>query len=86
MRCAGHASIPYGAPWVLTKPCSTPPFTNKDYIEGIEFFAGTPKDPSNPAGLVKNGFMTFTLTGDQISEVYYDSDGKRTWSAGPNGV
>ncbi len=80
MRCAGHASMPYGAPWGLAKPGTYPPFKPADYIDGIDFFAGTPKG-SDPAGLVKNGFMTFTLTGDQISEAFFDEDGKLTWSS-----
>ena len=80
MRCAGHASMPYGAPWGLAKPGTHPPFKPADYIKGIDFFAGTPKG-HDPAGLVKNGFMTFTLTGDQISEAFFDDDGHLTWSS-----
>lgn len=80
MRCAGHAAMPYGAPWVLAKTGSRPPFTSADYIDGIEFFAGTPKDPARPEGQVKNGFACFTLDKNQITELFYDSDGRCTWS------
>ena len=79
MRCTGHGSMPYGAPWGLTKPGSRPPFHPSEYIDGITFFAGTPKT-DDPAGLVKNGFMTFVLKGDQISEAFFDEDGRQTWS------
>jgi len=80
MRCTGHASMPYGAPWALARPGCRPPFSPCDYIDGIEFFAGTPKT-SDPAGLVRNGFMTFTLDCDQISEAFFDSDGTCAWSS-----
>ena len=77
MRCAGHASMPYGAPWALAKVGSTPPFKDSDFIDGIEFFAQTPMPK---CGLrVLNGFMTFALTGAGIEEAFYDSDGKQTW-------
>ncbi|WP_377189650.1 metallophosphoesterase family protein [Ruegeria meonggei] len=77
MRCTGHASMPYGAPWALAKLGSKPPFKKSDFIKDIEFFAQTPKPD---CGLhVKNGFMTFTFTGANIEEAFYDSDGKRTW-------
>lgn len=85
MRCAGHASMPYGAPWVLTVPGTKPPFNTpekkKCIIKGVEFFACTPKKPDCPAGQVKNGFMTFTLDRDRISEAYYDSEGACTWQS-----
>ncbi len=80
MRCAGHASMPYGAPWGLAKPGTHPPFKPSDYIDGIDFFAGTPKG-NDPAGLVKNGFMTFTLTGNKISEAFFDENGQLSWSS-----
>ena len=50
-------------------------------IEGIEFFACTPKPGAPKDGQVLNGFMTFTLNDDQISEAYYDSDGTCTWQS-----
>ena len=80
MRCTGHGAMPYGAPWGLTKPGSKPPFTSADYLPGISFFAGTPKNTSKPQGQVKNGFMLLTLSGGSITEEFYDEDGVRTWS------
>lgn len=77
MRCTGHASMPYGAPWALAKVGGTPPFKKSDYIDRIEFFAQTPKP--NCGLRVKNGFMTFALSGDTIEEAFYDSDGTKTW-------
>jgi len=77
MRCTGHASMPYGAPWGLAKVGSTPPFKKTDFIDGIEFFAQTPKPHCGL--LVKNGFMTVTLDGDTIEEAFYDSDCVKVW-------
>ncbi len=78
-RCIGHSSVPYGAPWGLTTAGSTPPFTPADYIDTVQFLAGTPTDPSVPAGQVKNGFAMITLSGDTVTEAMYDCDGLQTW-------
>lgn len=79
IRCAGHAAVPYGAPWGLTNPGSQPPFQPSDYISSVQFFAGTPVDPHLPGGQVKNGFAMITLTGTGITEAMFDSDGVQTW-------
>ncbi len=79
LRCIGHAGMPYGAPWGLTKADSQPPFTSPDYIEGIEFFAGTPVDISSPGGQVKNGFVLVTLSETGLTDEMFDSDGVKTW-------
>ncbi len=80
-RCIGHAAVPYGAPWGLTKAGSKPPFGPSDFIDTVAFAAGTPKDPALPAGQVRNGFCMITLTGNAITEEMYDSDGTQTWNS-----
>jgi hypothetical protein len=82
-RCTGHASMPYGAPWGLTTSDAKAPFGPGDWIDTVEFAAGTPKDKSKPNGQVKNGFMLITLKPTGIVEEFYDEDGKRTWSSAP---
>ncbi|WP_223426154.1 metallophosphoesterase family protein [Tateyamaria pelophila] len=77
MRCTGHASMPYGAPWGLAKVNRTPPFKKTGFIDHIEFFAQSPK--LDCGLLVKNGFMTVTLDGDTIEEAFYDSDCVKVW-------
>ena len=79
MRCTGHASMPYGAPWGLVKPGAQPPYTCDKYIDGIEFFACTPINKDDPAGQVKNGFMTFTLDAETLTEAFFDDDCTQTW-------
>jgi len=79
MRCTGHASMPYGAPWGLAKPGATPPFKTCDFIPSVEFFAQTPYPGKDPGQQVMNGYMSFTLNGDQIAEACYDSDGQCRW-------
>ncbi|WGI20250.1 metallophosphoesterase [Amylibacter sp. IMCC11727] len=80
-RCTGHASMPYGAPWGLAKPNAVAPFKAGDWIDTVEFAAGTPKDASKPNGQVKNGFMLITLSPNGIKESFYDEDGTETWSS-----
>ncbi|KMW59633.1 hypothetical protein AIOL_004615 [Candidatus Rhodobacter oscarellae] len=84
MRCTGHASMPYGAPWgLVTERATTPPYKAGDYISTVDFAASTPLEPSDPKGLVKNGFMRITLGENGITEAFFDQDNTQTWSNEP---
>lgn len=80
-RCTGHASMPYGAPWGLAKIGKQAPFSKGDWIDTVEFAAGSPKMDTAPNGQVKNGFMLLTLSSTGVSEAFYDEDGVKTWSS-----
>ena len=81
MRCSGNASMPYGAPWGLTRAGSTLPFDKGDFLPSIEFFSQTPMCENDYAGQVKNGFSMITLNGDTITESFFDQDGACKWSS-----
>lgn len=60
-RCVGHAAIPFGAAWGLNGNSA------------IDYSANTP-NPIVPGIRVMNGFLVITLTGDTLSDAFYDQD------------
>ena len=79
-RCVGHGAIPYGLAWGLTKPDTDyNAGPTIDYIDTVEFFAHEPSGEANRKGQVKNGFAVITLEGANLTEVFYDEDGKQVW-------
>ena len=66
-RCAGHSAIPIGAAWGLTEGDGV-----------IDWYAKTPVGAGAYPNRVRNGFALLTLTGDSVSEAFYDAGDART--------
>ena len=69
-RCTGFAGIPTGRGSSFFN-------TNGHLLESIDFYAHEPAPKKPPH--INNGFLMLTIEGEQLSEAYYDLNGKRLW-------
>ncbi|MEK6153932.1 metallophosphoesterase [Flavobacteriaceae bacterium 3-367] len=69
-RCLGHGGIPFGhAQWLVNAP-------------HVDYYANTPLEKPVPRNelRVKNGFAILEIKDGELTETWYDQDGKVAWS------